>query len=85
MFKVLLGAPSRRFLKKCEDEVYRRIIEKLRCLSADPFPVDTKRVISSREKIFRVRVGDYRIQYTVYQDKNEILITDIDKRSRAYK
>ena len=85
MFKVLLGAPSRRFLKKCEDGVYQRIIEKLRYLSVDPFPADVKRVVNSKEKVFRVRVGDYRVQYAVYQDKNEVLITDIDKRSRAYK
>ena len=34
--------------------------------------------------VFRVRVGKYRIQYTVFNENNEILITDIDKRDSAY-
>jgi len=84
MYKILLGSPSQRFLKKCETAVYTRIIDRLDKLAIDPFPADVKRVVSRHDKIFRVRVGDYRIQYAVFYDKNEILITDIDKRPRAY-
>ena len=39
---------------------------------------------SPAQKIFRVRVGDYRIRYVVFYDKNQLLITDIDKRPHAY-
>nr|QNO54303.1 hypothetical protein FGBIHFOD_00043 [Methanosarcinales archaeon ANME-1 ERB7] len=35
-------------------------------------------------KFERVRVGDYRILYEIYQDKNAVLIVNIDKRSRIY-
>lgn len=85
MFKVLLGPPSRRFLKKCNKRLYYRIIKKIEELALEPFPPDSKRVISKKEKVFRVRVGNYRIQYIVFYDKNEILISDIDKRERIYK
>lgn len=84
MFKILLGSPSRRFLKKCEKEVNNRIIKKIKELAIEPFPTDCKRVVGREEKVFRIRVGDYRIQYVVFYDKNEILISDIDKRSRVY-
>lgn len=36
------------------------------------------------EKVFRVRVGDYRILYTVNYEKKRVLIVNLDKRSRAY-
>ena len=84
MFKILLGSPSKRFLKKCEKGVYNRVLKKIKDLSKDPFPPDCKRVVGRKEKVFRVRVGDYRIQYVVFYEKNEILISDIDKRSKAY-
>lgn len=84
MFKILLGPPSRRFLKKCEKEVYNRTLKKIKQLAVDPFPSDSKRVVGRKEKVFRVRVGDYRLQYIVFYNKNEILISDIDKRPRAY-
>jgi len=45
---------------------------------------DVKRIVNRKEKIFRIRVGDYRIQYSVIYEKNLLFISDIDKRSRAY-
>ncbi|HLD05247.1 MAG TPA: type II toxin-antitoxin system RelE/ParE family toxin [Candidatus Nanoarchaeia archaeon] len=84
MLKVLLGAPSRRFLKKCETELHKRLMRKIRELAENPFPSDMKRVEGKKEKVFRVRVGDYRVQYVVFYEKNEVLISDIDKRPRAY-
>lgn len=84
MFKILLASSTQRFLKKCEKEVYDRVIKTIKELAINPFPPDCKRVVGRKEKVFRVRVGDYRVQYVVFFDKNEILISDIDKRSRAY-
>ncbi len=37
-----------------------------------------------KEKIFRVRVGDYRILYEVDYSKNFIGIVRIDHRGRVY-
>jgi mRNA-degrading endonuclease RelE of RelBE toxin-antitoxin system len=42
------------------------------------------RIMGSKEKIYRVRVGDYRILYEIYLDKKVIMIVNIDKRSRIY-
>ena len=84
MLKVFLGPHSRKFLRKCETDVYSRIMKKIKELPLNPFPTDVKRVVGRKEKVFRVRVGDYRMQYVIDYDKNEILISDIDKRPRAY-
>ena len=82
--QIELGSPARRFLKKCERELYGRLMTKIRLLAENPFPKEVVRVEGVKEKIFRVRVGDYRIQYAVFYDKNIVLITDVDKRPRAY-
>jgi mRNA interferase RelE/StbE len=84
MLQVQLGSHAKRFLRKAHKEVRDRIMERIKKLAADPFPSDAKRVVGRREKVFRVRVGDHRILYVVFYDKNEILISDIDKRDRAY-
>jgi len=84
MFKIFFGPSSRKFLKKCEKPLYHQIMDKIEELRINPYPSDMKRIVGRKEKIFRVRVGDYRIQYEIFHDKNDILITDIDKRSRAY-
>ena len=59
-------------------------MNKIEGLEQDPFPKDVKRVVNQQGKIFRVRVGDYRIQYCVFFDRNLLFITDIDKMERAY-
>ena len=84
MYQILLSRSSERFLRKCDKELYERLIKKIKELSLNPFPPDIKRVIGIAEKTFRVRVGGYRIQYVVFHEKSEILILDIDKRPRAY-
>lgn len=84
-FEIELSSRAYRFLKNIDKTIYDRIIKKLDGLSEDPFPPDAKRVTGRKEKAFRVRVGDYRILYAVYFNKETILILNIDKRPKAYR
>jgi len=50
MYKIFLGSPSRRFLKRCEKEVYDRIMARIKQLAVDPFLPDCKRVIEEKRR-----------------------------------
>lgn len=84
MLRIGLGNPAKRFLKKCDKNLYERLISRINLLSNEPFPSDVKRVVGRKEKVFRVRVGDYRITYVIVYEQNLILISDVDKRSKIY-
>ncbi|MDP3734006.1 MAG: type II toxin-antitoxin system RelE/ParE family toxin [Nanoarchaeota archaeon] len=84
MFDVDFSSTAKKFLKKAEKDVAKRIITEIEKLKEDPFPKDVKRVVNCKEKVFRVRVGDYRIQYSLFYDRNLLFVSDIDKRARAY-
>jgi mRNA interferase RelE/StbE len=84
MFKLVLSSYTQKFLKKSDKQLYQRLINKIKELSVNPFPTDSKRVVGRKEKIFRIRVGDHRIEYVIYHETKEILIADIDKRERIY-
>jgi len=84
MFSAEFSSEAKRFLKKAEKKLAIRIISKIEKLREDPFPSDVKRVINRKEKVFRVRVGDYRIEYSAFYDRNLLFISDIAKRPRAY-
>lgn len=72
-FIVHLSRRAAKFLESTDKELYNRVINKLKKLAEDPFPQDAKRIIGQKEKVFRVRVGNYRILYVVFLDKiNEI-------------
>ena len=84
MLSVEFASGAKKFLKKADKMIINRIIEKIEKLRIDPFPPDMKRVIGKKDRIFRVRVGHYRIQYSIFHDKKVIFISYIDKRERAY-
>ena len=84
MLDYKLSSKSAKFLSKCDKELYERLKNKISNLRENPFPSDCKRVLDRKEKTFRVRVGNYRILYSVYKKDNLLFISDIDKRPKAY-
>jgi mRNA interferase RelE/StbE len=78
----VLANQADRFLKKAEQTLAGRITEKLKDLRFCPIPSDAKRLFNSR--LWRIRVGDYRILYEVDFDRKTIGIEKIDHRSRVY-
>jgi mRNA interferase RelE/StbE len=81
MYKLEFTNNSLNFLKSCEAELKKRILGKLENLSSDAFPPGCIKIKNSKD-IFRIRIGDYRVLYSVLKDI--ILIQKIDKRERVY-
>jgi mRNA interferase RelE/StbE len=84
MFELEFASQAAKFLRKADKELAQILFKRCELLQVDPFPSDVKRIANRKEKIFRIRLGNYRIQYTVAYERNTIFITDIDKRERAY-
>ncbi len=84
MFEVSYSNQAEKFLKKADKILAKRLINKIEELRNMPILHDTKIVEGYEEKLFRVRVGDYRILYEVDYKSNKIGIVKIDKRSKIY-
>ncbi|MBU4246656.1 MAG: type II toxin-antitoxin system RelE/ParE family toxin [Nanoarchaeota archaeon] len=84
MFKILYSNQACNFLKKSDKVLAKRIIRKIEELGTEPVIHDTKMLEGYKEKLFRVRIGDYRILYEVDYKLNIIGIVKIDKRSKVY-
>lgn len=85
MFRLKFSSQSDKFLSKCDEELFLRISKKLEDLKLNPFPSDSKFIRrEDNEKVFRVRVGKYRILYKVNYGENLIVAVKIDKRGRVY-
>ena len=57
---------------------------KIEKLKIKPIIHNTKTIEGYEERLFRVRVGDYRILYEVEYPNNKLGIIKIDKRPRVY-
>lgn len=85
MLNIKISNYAKKFLRKCDKNLYTRILSQIKELSDNPFPQNVKRITGRKEKTFRVRTGKHRITYVVFKVKKIIFIADIDKRGRIYK
>jgi len=74
----------KKFIEKLDEQTKLRVKESIEKLAFDPVPHKAVRVEGQKEKVFRVRVGDYRILYVIHEEDKEITIVKVDKRSRVY-
>ncbi len=84
MFDIKYSRQAVKFLKKIDKSLVLRILEKIDNLKKIPIEHDSKTVKGYDEKLFRVRVGDYRVLYEVDYDNNIVSIVKIDKREKVY-
>lgn len=63
-YEVHLSQACSRALEKMEHIDRERIINRLKRLSEDPYPTDSKFITRhSGDKVFRIRIGDHRALY----------------------
>jgi mRNA interferase RelE/StbE len=75
-----------KYLQKLDKSTRTRIVRHLEILSEDPFhpELDIKRMKGTLED-FRLRVGSYRIIYTVENDRLIIHVLKVGSRGDVYK
>lgn len=74
---------AQRSIERLERDTQRRILARIGLLSADPRPPGAIKLAGHDE--YRIRVGDYRIIYTIHDDRLIVLIVDVGHRRDVYR
>jgi len=83
---VELSQRSSKFLGKLNKHLSERIKIKLKSLSENQVPSDAKFITrENNDKVFRIRIGDYRALYKLKEKEKIVLVAKIDKRPKIYK
>ena len=82
-FDLAYSNQTKKFLKKADKVLVKRLLDKMEKLRAKPILHDSK-TVEGTSNLFRVRVGPYRVLYEVDYKNNSIGIVRIDKRPRVY-
>jgi len=82
-YTVLVSPRARRELDELSTQLYQRITSKLIDLENDPRPPGCVK-LTGREG-WRVRVGDYRILYSIDDSNRVVLVEHIGHRSDVYR
>ena len=84
MYKVLITRTAEKQLKKLSLDVQRKIAAIIFSLSVEPYPFGSKR-LSGSACSYRIRAGDYRIIYDVYDKEVVVSVLKTGHRKDEYK
>ncbi|HII03116.1 TPA: hypothetical protein HA351_16170 [Methanosarcinaceae archaeon] len=84
IFEIFLDEDSQSFLEKSNLYTDYRTMEIIKKLTTDPVPPGAKRIIESKEELFRLRAGHYRFLYRINFMKSKITVLKIEHLKCTY-
>ena len=74
---------AQRSIERLGRELQNRILARIGLLSTDPRPPGAIKLTG--QDAYRIRVGDYRIIYTIHDDRLLVLVIDVGHRRDVYR
>jgi mRNA interferase RelE/StbE len=84
MYEIFLKASAEKELEHFSSKIHDRIVTKLLSLQENPRQRGAKK-LQGRDNCYKVRVGNYRILYTIDDKKQEVMIVAIGHRREVYR
>jgi mRNA interferase RelE/StbE len=82
-YRVVLTSSAEKELKRLSAQLNARIVPRLEDLADNPRPPGCKK-LKGGNKEWRIRVGGYRVVYTIDDAKSLVEVTRIRHRSEVY-
>lgn len=83
-YSVGYDSTARKELSKLDRQIARRVARAVSALGANPRPAGCRRLVGY-DDLWRVRVGDYRVIYTIRDTELIVLALRIAHRSDVYR
>jgi len=85
MYTIIFKSSALKELEQFPKQVVKRIVPAIDKLAIDPRPTGVKKLKGSNEDLYRIRVGDYRVLYTVKDIIRIVTIIRVGNRKDIYK
>jgi mRNA interferase RelE/StbE len=83
-YAIIFARSARKELEKLKDPLLSRVLERIEKLVNQPRPAGCRK-LQGAEDLWRIRVGEHRVLYSVDDDRTIVDIIAIRHRSDAYK
>ena len=83
-YEIVFARSARKELQAISNDVAERILKKVELLTSNPRPSGCKK-LRGHSSLWRIRVGEYRVIYSIDDDKRVIDISVVRHRSEAYR
>lgn len=82
-YTITFARPARKELERIDGKSVNRIFPRIEALSREPRPSGCRKLVGNKH-LWRIRIGDYRVVYAVYDDKKVIDIITVGHRKDVY-
>ncbi len=83
MYTILFESPAEKAFRKLDRSIQKRVVEKIEQLQHNPQL--GKPLGSELSGMWSLRIGKFRVLYTIDSGKLVILVLEIEHRKRAYR
>ena len=82
-YSVLVSRPAQKDIRSLDQNTRNRVMYALRRLAGEPRPHACRKLVTE-ENLWRVRVGDYRVIYSIDDAGRILQVISVRHRSKAY-
>ena len=82
-YSITFARSARKELEALDTKIVNRIFPKIEALSREPRPVGCRK-LTGNKPLWRIRVGDYRVIYSINDTKALVDIVAVRHRKDAY-
>ena len=83
-FEIQWKASAKKELKKIDKVEIPKILNEIEKLSLEPYPTNHKKILGTKH-IFRIKIGNYRVIYSIENERLLIEIIRVRHRKEAYR
>lgn len=83
-FRVQFKSAAQKDFRQIPKKTLSRILEAIEALGQEPFPPQAKK-LANADRLYRLRVGDYRVIYELEADDGTITVHYVRHRREAYR
>jgi mRNA interferase RelE/StbE len=84
-YRVELEKPAQKAMARLPADLRWRLTKAFERLAENPRPQGYIQLKGQEDNYFRIRIGDWRIIYTIYDDKLLIIVVDVGPRADIYR
>ncbi len=84
LFSIQWRSSTRKDIREVPHQEVARILAAVTQLASEPLPHGSQKLVGS-ERTYRIRVGDYRVIYEVFNDSHLIEVQRVRHRKDVYR
>jgi mRNA interferase RelE/StbE len=85
IYSIVFSKSSVKQLKKLDKNTIQRVLSKIEDLSKNPRPIGCKKLEGTKDELWRIRIGEYRVIYSIDDEVKIVDIENIGHRKDIYK